>query len=566
MFRRKSSEGISFHQTDVFAVLIIGGIWIYFRGEIGQKVDELCLSLFGKNLSGRNLAIQIAVYAFLTLLSLLIPLLLRRLMKRKPEFRYAADVMLLLMLAVPAGQLLVICANQVLRRDDYWEIADARQYGFPGSIFFEIQRYNGRYTGWGLRSLHALLPSIPYINIFLFLNLILLTAGTGMLCARLLKAQTGLKETAPGMRLRAFVMGFGLALAYVLLSSNIFEFWFWGSGTMIYGLGVSLCVLSIALAWNAAEAASLRSSRMILPCLSCFLTCGCTELCTASLAAFLVLLLLWLRIRSGKWNSRVLILIGVVLLCCVLIFTTSASLDFSGTSGHIEGEAADFSAAGLSARLKGIFDWAFHGLQGYTFVKAPTLILFLLTAFLSGTQMRFEKRTRIRLLILAVLLTVIAHGVLMINTMVDYMPPRVITVGICWYFTAMALVCVLLGSFFCPGEESHSDRVKLLLCALLFMIVVNEFYSENIGELRTIRGSWIIRDRLLQLTADSETPMVTCSLPSPGSSKDDITPDPRDDFNIGTALYYRVPEISAEVRCPPWGEFFLPEDPYAEPE
>ena len=137
-------------------MLIIGGLWVYAFGGIRTKVDELCLSLFGKNLSGRNLAIQIAVYAVLILLSLLIPLLLRRLMKRKPEFRYAADVMLLLMLAVPAGQLLIICANQVLRRDDYWEISDARQYGFPGSIFFEIQRYNGRYTGWGLRSLHAL--------------------------------------------------------------------------------------------------------------------------------------------------------------------------------------------------------------------------------------------------------------------------------------------------------------------------------------------------------------------------------------------------------------------------
>ena len=564
--RGNSSGFFHIRQSDVFSVLIIGGLWICFRSGIAQKVDEVSLSLFGKNLSGRNLLIQIAVYGLLILLSVFLPILLRRLIDHKPGFRYAADVLILLMLAVPAVQLLVICANQVLRRDDYWEIADALQYGFPGSMFFEMQRYNGRYTGWGLRSLHAILPSIPYIDIFLFLNLMILTAGTTMLCHRLLNARSGQEKSYRRMDLRAFVMGSGLTLAFVLMASNIFEFWFWGSGTMIYGFGVSMCVLTTALVWNASESTSLRSRKMILPLITCFLTCGCSELCTASLAAFLVLLLIWLRIRDKRWNSRVLIFIGEIILCCILIFTGSASLDFSGTSAHVEEQTADLSAAGLFARLRGIFDWAFNGLQGYTFVKSRTLVLFLLTAFLSGTQIKFERNTKIRCLILAVLLTVIAHVVLMINTALDYMPPRVITVGICWYFTGMALVCFLTGSLLCPEKQGCTDQIKLMLCVLLFMIAVNSFYQENIGTVRSIRQSWTIRDYLIKMSANSEEPLLTCALPSPGSSNADISDDPLVDFNIGTAHYYQVPEISAEVRCPPYGEFFLPEDPYSDAE
>ena len=553
-------------QSDVFSVLIVGGLWICFRSEIGLKINEICLSLFGKNLSGRNLLIQIAVYGLLILLSMSFPILLQRLIDHKPEFSHTADALILLLLAIPAGQLLVICANQVLRRDDYWEIADARQYGFPGSIFFEIQRYNGRYTGWGLRSLHAVLPSIPYIDIFLFLNLILLASGTTMLCHRLLKAQPGQEKFYPGMRLQAFVMGFGLALAFVLMASNIFEFWFWGSGTMVYGFGISLCVLTVALVWNASGSSSLLSRKMILPLITCFLTCGCSELCTASLAAFLVLLLIWLRIRDKRWNGQVLFFIGEAALCCILIFTRSASLDFSGTSAHIQEQTTSLSAGGLFARVLGIFNWAFSGLQGYTFIKSRTLILFLLTAFLMGTQTKFARKTKIRCLILAVMLTIIAHAVLMINTALDYMPPRVITVGICWYFTGMALVCFISGSLICPENQGYIDRPKLMMCGLLFLIVVNSFYQENIGTVRSIRQSWYIRDYLIKMSADSEEHLLTCSLPSPGSSQTDISANPHDDFNIGTARYYRVPQISAEVRCPPYGDYFLPEDPYKDSE
>ena len=550
------------HQSDIFSVLVISVLWIFFRNEILQKTDEIFTSAFGKNLSGRSLPLQIAVHAIIFLLCVLIPVLLQRLIKRDLKFNHLADVLILLLIACPLIQLLIICANQILRRDDYWEIADAYEHGFPGSMFFEIRRYNGRYTGWGLKSLHAILPDIPYIDIFLFLNLILLTIGTSLLAYRFLKSQSGKVNPHPGVKIQAFVCGFGLAMGFVLMSSNIWEFWLWGSGTMIYGFGISMCLLTLALIWNAAEEAFFLNKKMILPFFTCFITCGCSELCTASLAAFTVLLLIWIKISTKKWNRQILFFLAEIFLCCLMIFSGSASLDLAGTHAHWDTQETADEVPGVLDRLPGLIRWSFEGLQGYTFAKPRTLILFLITAILTGTQLNIDKNSAGRLTVLALLLTLIAHAVLMINTMLDYMPPRVITTGICWYLTAMVLLCLIFGSLFCPEKQTHTDRIKLLLCSLVFALSVNSFYSENIHEVRTIRSSWNIRENLLKMTAKEDEPMITCSMPCLGSSRDDILPDPLNDFNIGTAQYYRVPQISAERRCPPWGEIFIPSDPW----
>ena len=125
-----------FKISDLFSFLAVCGLWLYYRTTIIQKTDELFLSLFGKNLTGRNVFVQIAVFGGLFLLCVLLPILLERLIRRNSKYTHLADGVILLILAVPAVQLMVICANQVLRRDDYWEIADARKYGFPGSMFY----------------------------------------------------------------------------------------------------------------------------------------------------------------------------------------------------------------------------------------------------------------------------------------------------------------------------------------------------------------------------------------------------------------------------------------------
>ena len=151
---------------------------------------------------------------------------------------------------------------------------------------------------------------------------------------------------------------------------------------------------------------------------------------------------------------------------------------------------------------------------------------------------------------------------LLINTLLNYVPPRVITVGICWFVSAMTLVSMLLGALLVRGKPRWDGHVKMIFCAILLCFLMNRFYSENISEIRNIRWSWNVRNTLLEQYKGESEPVKTCSLPSPGSFREDILVDPADEFNKAAALFYEIPEISADHRCPPWGEFFLPEDKY----
>ena len=552
----------SLKYSDFYTCIAVSGLWVYCHADILKKIDETFLSLFGKNLTGRNVLVQIIVLGGLFLLSVFLPILLERLITRNQKFSHLADALILLILAVPAAQLLVICANQVLRRDDYWEIADARKYGFPGSMFHEIRQWNGRYTGWGLRSLHAVLPSIPYIDIFLALNIILLTTGTSMLAFRMLKFQKTDKINLNKIRIQSILIGFGLSLSFILMSANTWEFWFWGSGTMIYGFGISLCVVSIALILNAADEDKFTFSKMILPIITCFLTCGCSELCTASLAAFVFFILIWKRTTTKRWNRQILFFLCELCILFAAIFLMSGSLDYAANRAHLEADEQSGVLAHFIDWLPGMINWAFEGLHAFTFIKSRELTIFLLSAFLIGTRLQFDKKAAKKLIIIALWLTVVAHCVLLINSLLDYMPPRVITVGICWFVSAMAIACMLLGSLVTLKKERWHGQIKSIFCALLLLLVMNHFYRENIETIRNIRGSWNIRNTLLMQRQNGGEAVKTCSLPSPGSSQDDILKAPEEEFNIAAALYYQIPEITADHRCPPWGELFLPEDIY----
>lgn len=543
---------------DLFSFLAVCGLWIYFRAEIIQKADTAFFSLFGKNLTGRNPVLQGIIFLTMFLLSVLVPVLLERMISKNQKFTRITDLLTLLTLAIPAVQLTIICANQVLRRDDYWEIADARAYGFPGSMFYEIRQWNGRYTGWGLRSLHAILPNIPYIDIFLLLNLVLLTAALTMLARRFLRSQ----QDRSGGKLLSLVIGLGLSLTFILMSSNIWEFWFWGSGTMIYGFGLTMCLLSTALILNLAEKPSVKAGKMLLPALTCFLTCGCSELCTASLAAFLFILLIWKRIETKKWDKTILFFFSEIIILLLCIFLMTGSVSYAGNRVHYENSEGSGALAYLLEWLRGNLAWAFSSLYAYTFIKPRELLTFLGTAFLIGTMLRFKRKDSIKYLLTALFLTIIGHCVLIINAVLNYMPPRVVTVGICWFTSALALLCLLAGSFFFGSRQKWNSRIKMIFCALLLCLAMNRFYSQNIDNVRSIRQSWFIRNALLEQYKDSEQSVKTCSLPSPGSSHEDILTDPGDEFNQAAARFYLIPAISAETRCPPYGETFLPEDRY----
>ena len=546
---------ISDRSFDFFAVLSICGIWYFYRNDIVSQLNDIFLSLFGKNLSGRNLPVRAAVYSGLFLAYMALPFLFDRLVRRNPKIRKAADFLITGVLFFPLVRLMIICVNQVLRRDDFWEIADAREFGFPGSMIVEIRRYNGRYLSWGLRSLYAILPPIPFIRIILCLNIMIFTAGASMLAYQLMKCQTR-KEDLSGIRIQAFLTGSAIVFAGILMASNIWEFWFWGSGVMVYGLGLSLCVLTVALALRIAMDPSPRTGSLIPAMILCIPACGCSELCTASLAVFMLIILVWKRILTKRWDRRVFLLLIEVLICCAGIFLLSGSMKYAGGYAHIGEEPQKNALAVLIKRLPVIISWAFNALWGYLFINTKLLLLFMGIFFIFGTQLHFTARTRKQLMIIAVLLIITGQGVLFINSALDYMPPRVVTVGICWVMAAAALICFTMGSFF-SGSRLIPDRAKIALCAVLLSLCIGRFYTSNIEELRTIRGSWTVRDLVLQQTAGSGEDTETCSLPCKGSFREDILSDPESEYNTGIASYYGFSSIHAEHRCPPYGPSFI---------
>ena len=532
---------------EICTVLSAIGIIFAYRDFILSRIGIVFSLIFGKDLSARSSFFQwiaiIVVFSGIVLVLMLADRIFLR--KIKNEWNYTA---LLLLLSIPAIQTLIICANQILRRDDYWEIADAHSYGFPGSMIFEITNHNGRYLSWGIKSLYAFLPPIPFINILLFLNIGLLTADFYLLAYELISKQIGRNLSSRQIRIRSLLCSGAFVAVIIPLSSNPWEVWFWGSGTWVYGLTISLCVFTFTMTLRIANGVSNSISSRILTAVTCFLACGGSELSTVSLAAFLFYLLIWKRIQSQKWDKIVLFYLAEVLLCSLSILFLSGSVTAAG-----EFAAADVSESRnflteLPEMLLSICD----SLWRYTTINAKILIIFLFVFFMIGSLCCFEDHVHKKLCLISLLLVFTSVVILLLNVYIDYVPARVITIPLCWIFSALALLSLTAGSI--AAEKTRvwfPDRLQLL-CGLLVVFCYSMFYAENISLIRQIRESWMIRDASLSEAFDMETTVKTCSLPTLGSSHNDLEKDPSELYNIAMRMYLRVPAVTADKVCPPF--------------
>lgn len=514
-----------------------GLAFVLFRNFLFARADSLFAAVFGKSLSGRGQAVHMAVLGLMWLVCVLGLSAFDRLIFRRLRSEKVRNTAVMLPLALPAVQTVILCANQILRRDDYWEIADAHSYGFPGSAWFEITNHNGRYLSWTLKSLYAVFDPIPYNTILMVLNAALLVLGLSMLVYR----SFGL-SAVPGGKQQAVITGTLAAGTVILLSSNVWEVWFWGSGMMVYGLSISLCILGTALVLGLSAEEHPGKRLLISAGVVCFLACGGSELSTASLAAFLFILLLWKRFAEGKWDRRILFYFAEVCACSLFILLISGSV-------HAAGEFADAGQAQSGSflpRLPAMIGTAVDTLWRYTFINYPTLLVLLFCFLMLGAQFRFGREARRKILIVSLLLIFTAHPVLLLNVFLDYMPPRVVTIPLCWILAALSLLCMCAGSLL--GERLHLSGTGLP-AVLLFCLCTAVFFTENIGELRAIREAWMIRDASLSESFDRGETLTTCSLPSIGSGQDDLSEDPAELFNIAMRMYYRVTAVTAPERC-----------------
>ena len=220
--------------------------------------DSIFMKLFGKTFFQRGPVMRLAVIMLIAaVLSVLVWKLLSN-QKMNTAVMIGCIVVDLVMLGV-------ICANQTIRRDDYWEIHDARLYGFPGFISHLYLNFDGRFFSWFVKSLYVFFDPLVYINILLFVNILVLMAALFYL----------MKILAPGSSVwakisAAFCLGIGMLFA----SSDIWEVWFWGSGTFVYGLGVTFVVWAAVLMIDLETGFAIRNSkRQRLRCV-CFAPAG----------------------------------------------------------------------------------------------------------------------------------------------------------------------------------------------------------------------------------------------------------------------------------------------------
>ena len=83
-----------------------------------------------------------------------------------------------------------ISAKTVLRRDDYWEIYEARHRGFFDYLLFIFLTNSGRYSAFLIKSLYAVLPPLLWIRITIFLCGLLLLGCCFRIAKRLAAGRT----------------------------------------------------------------------------------------------------------------------------------------------------------------------------------------------------------------------------------------------------------------------------------------------------------------------------------------------------------------------------------------
>ena len=163
----------------LYFIWVSAAMWIS-RQKLSALFDPVSNQLFHKSLSQRSGTIQIILILTAALpVSFLIWFFIRKVKNTK-----WIRLVCILVSAVLIG---IICWNQTLRRDDYWEIRDAFKYGFPGYIIFEYTHVCGRYFSQFLKSLYQFFPPTEYINTLLIITFLLLCTGCILLLRTVLK-------------------------------------------------------------------------------------------------------------------------------------------------------------------------------------------------------------------------------------------------------------------------------------------------------------------------------------------------------------------------------------------
>ncbi len=270
-------------------------------------------------------------------------------------------------------------------------------------------------------------------------------------------------------------------------------------------------------------------------------------MCSFSFLIFILPVLLLHR-KFNKYNG--VLVLETWILTAVILLTSGDIRDAGALSGHQGAGAAELIRMIPEKLLDTV-----NTLIRYSYSRIEYLLIFACLAFIMGfcsRQIRISGKT---LWGTAAGLILTAIGTLMINTMIEYRPARVISIPLIWTGMAVMLIMFFLGGKIRQNHFSDCETGGIsVLVTLILLTVAGAFFLNNFERVRDIRTAWIERDRILSGMNGSDTPVKTCAIPVMGSSQADPCEDPLRDFNIVTAYYYGFPSITADHLCPPFDD------------
>ncbi len=548
LIRRSLAEIIFFCVAFIVISVIIHSQYRLFSGALETILLNLGLH-FSQWASSRRSCLMFLADLLITALIFLIARFACSIQKNSGKSRI---IPLLLPVIISLVMLCILCELQVFRREDFWEVQYSRDLGLFKFMVRVLQTEGGRFFSYFLKGCSAFFTttrgSMIYMNTCLFISLITLFAGLYRLL--LLFFRTSAADTSFSEKKSAFFIAFCLFSAIVFTSPKIWEDWFWDAGGLIFGIGVSLSVLSFALILE--DIVYYRDQQKVLfPSLLLFTACGCNQITTLAIDILITEALIYVLLshQNRKIKRRVFY---------YFVITVAASAVCMLAPGNFyRFENGSFDAAGLSERgfLTGRLPVRLYQQISVNIIMMKDYwILLLMICFFLGSIMKL--RNREKFILPAIGMLIAGFFSLLLNCAIDYMPARIYAAGFIWIALSTGLFSILAGSLFhdFAGESVLPARIRsayVFLAVLVSFCPVFVLFHENHQLLQNIRSAWFYRDQQIRsVPADHDETRGICGVPVIETSRTDIKL-----AEAFIANYYGLGWVEDSGVCPPFEPF-----------
>ena len=449
------------------------------------------------------------------------------------------------------AMLAVLCELQVFRRDDFWEVQYSHDLGLFKFIALVFRTEGGRYFSYFLKGLGAFFPTAEpvmiYMNTCLVISLLALLMGIYRLILFLIKTSASAGQSVSEKK-TAFLFAFCLFTAFIFTAPKFWEDWCWDAAGLIFGIGVSLSVWSLALVMEDVLYHTDRMNNVILPSLILILACGCNQITTIAIDILITEALLYVFIsrRNTLIRRRVFYYFAVAAAASVICLLAP------GNFYRLEKSPFDYpSLSEAASTMKQMIIRIYQQISVNVLMMKSYWIILIVTCLLFGSMMTLRNKKRIILLSLGMIPA--GFFSLSLNYLIDYMPSRVYAAAFIWFAFTAALLSITAGSLFHDLLRDSVLPVRIR-SAYVFLAVLASFcpifllYHDNHQLLLDIRSAWFYRDEQIRsLPAGKDQTRRICGVPVVETNGTDIKL-----AEAFIANYYGLGWVEDTGVCPPF--------------